>query len=39
VDVPHRQRAVERPPARLLQGALIQALLEEMELRLTQGTL
>ena len=37
VDLPNGQRAAERTPARLLQGALIHALREDMEFRLTQG--
>ena len=37
VDRPNRQREAECPPARLLQGALIQAWLEERKFRLTHG--
>jgi len=37
VDIPNRQREAECTPARLLQGALIHALLEEMKFRLTHG--
>jgi hypothetical protein len=39
VDIPHRQREAQCPPARFLPGALIHPLLEEMELRLTHGAL
>src|SRR5215831_14415609 len=35
VDIPHRQRAAAYTPARLLQGALIPALLEDMKFRFT----
>jgi hypothetical protein len=38
-NIPNGEHEAQRPPARLLQGALIQALLEDMELRLTHGTL
>jgi hypothetical protein len=37
VDIPKGERAAARSPARLLQGPLIHAWLEEMELRLTHG--
>src|SRR5262245_11546188 len=37
VDIPHGQRETERAPTRLLQDALIHALLEEMQFRLTHG--
>ena len=37
VDLPNGEREAQRPPARLLQGALIHALREHMELRLTHG--
>jgi hypothetical protein len=39
VDIPNGERAAERTPARLLQGALIHPWLEEMELSLTHGAL
>lgn len=39
VDIPKRPRNAPRPPPRLLQGARIPALLEEMPLRLTHGAL
>jgi hypothetical protein len=39
VDIPTGEREAQRPPARLLQGALLHPLLEDMELRLTHGAL
>src|SRR5262249_30290202 len=37
VDISNGEGEAQRPPARLLQGALIHPLSEEMELRLTHG--
>src|SRR3989454_3660953 len=37
VDIPNRQREAQCTPARLLQGALIHALLEDMKFRLTHS--
>jgi hypothetical protein len=37
VNIPNGQREAQCPPAGLLSGPLIHALLEEMEFRLTHG--